>query len=125
MFFQPDLIWLALALTICATQRTTISLMVTDLEGTGDERARYMLLNIAPRHIVPHKHLLVSLHDVLKGSEEVLLEPEVSQLSFLQKLHGQLTQGVCHKEGHLLAGQAADLHTTPPVLQQHLTHSEH
>ncbi len=33
-------------------------------------------------------YLLISLHDVLKWSEEVLLKPKVCQFSFLQELHG-------------------------------------
>ncbi len=34
----------------------------------------------------------VLLHDVLKRPEEVFLEAEVGELSFLQELHGKLPQ---------------------------------
>lgn len=37
-------------------------------------------------------YLPVLLHDVLKWPEEVLLEAEIGQLSFLQELHGELSQ---------------------------------
>ena len=32
-------------------------------------------------------HSLISLHDVLKRSQEIFLESEVCQLPFLEKLH--------------------------------------
>ena len=38
MFFQPDMTLEALVLTIWATQRTTMSRMVTDLKGEGRGR---------------------------------------------------------------------------------------
>lgn len=58
--------------------------------------------------ISAYKHILLclvnslaSLHDVLKWSEELLLKLKVSQLSLLQELHGELTEGVCYKERHI------------------------
>ena len=57
MFFQPDMMLEALVLTIWATQRTTMSRIVTDLErgereggreGGGGERERGHLLRMAP-----------------------------------------------------------------------------
>jgi len=51
----------------------------------------------------------VLLHDVLKGPEEVLLEAEVGQLSFLQELHGELPQRVHGEDGDVLVGVAAHL----------------
>lgn len=57
----------------------------------------------------PGPSLPVLLHDVFKWPEEVLLEAEVSQLSFLQELHGQLPQRVHRKDGHVLVGVAAHL----------------
>lgn len=51
----------------------------------------------------------VLLYDVLKRPQEVLLEAEVGQLSFLQELHGQLPQRVHGEYGHVLVGVAAHL----------------
>lgn len=53
--------------------------------------------------------LPVLLHDVLKRPEEVLLEAEVGQLSFLQELHGELPQRVHSKDGYILIRVTAHL----------------
>ena len=53
--------------------------------------------------------LLVSLHDVLKWSQEFLLEFEVWQLALLQKFHRQLTQRVDGKECYILIGITSNL----------------
>lgn len=55
--------------------------------------------------------LPVLLHDVLKRPKEVFLETEIRQLSFLQELHGELPQWVHCKDGYILIGVTAHLHT--------------
>lgn len=54
--------------------------------------------------------LPVLFHDVLKRSQKVFLEPEVGQLPFLQKLHGQLPQRVHCENCHIFIGITANLH---------------
>lgn len=51
----------------------------------------------------------VPLHDVLKRTQEILLESEVGELSFLDKLHGELTQRIHSKEGDVFVRVAAHL----------------
>lgn len=53
--------------------------------------------------------LPVLLNNVLKRPEEVFLEAEVGQLSFLQELHGELPQGVHSKDRYIFIGIAAHL----------------
>lgn len=53
--------------------------------------------------------LPVLFHDVLKRPQKVFLEPEVGQLPFLQKLHGQLPEGVHGENRHVFVGITADL----------------
>lgn len=79
--------------TIWATQRITMSLIVGDLP---DGEAGYDQ-DVCPGRFWSGDGFYqgappVLFHDVLKGPEEVLLEAEVSQLSFLQELHGELPQ---------------------------------
>ncbi len=50
----------------------------------------------------------VLLHDGFKGPQEILLKAEIGQLALLQKLHGQLTQGIDGKEGNLLVRVTAN-----------------
>lgn len=54
-------------------------------------------------------YLPVLLHDVLKGPQEVFLEAEISQLSFLKELHGKLPQRVHGENGHILIRVTAHL----------------
>lgn len=60
--------------------------------------------------------LPVLLHDVLKGPEEVFLEAEVGQLSFLQELHGELPQWVHSKDGYILIRVTAHLEGDATVI---------
>lgn len=52
----------------------------------------------------------VLLHDVLKRPEEVFLEAEIGKFSFLQELHGELSQRVNSENGYVLIGVTAHLH---------------
>lgn len=70
-------------------------------------------MSVSQDPIPPYYSVLpVLLHDVLKRPEEVLLEAEVGQLSFLQELHGELPQGVHGKDGYILVGVTAHLEDT-------------
>ena len=51
----------------------------------------------------------IALHDVLKRSQKVLLKAEICKFAFLDKLHGELTQAIDGKEGHILIGACAHL----------------
>lgn len=46
---------------------------------------------------------------MLKRPEEVFLEAEIGQLSFLQELHGELPQRVHSKDGYILIGVTTHL----------------
>ena len=93
--------------TICCSKvknRKNVLPTRLDLTGFGCDH-----LSHTPHHHIPdshtpasanqgqlqlrtqHSHLLISFHDVLKRSKEILLKSKISQFSFLQKLHGQLT----------------------------------
>lgn len=53
--------------------------------------------------------LLAPLHDVLKRSQELFLKLKVSQLSFLQEFHGELSKRVRYKERHIFRRKTTDL----------------
>lgn len=61
------------------------------------------------RPLLRFRTLPVLFNNVLERPEEVFLEAEVGQLSFLQELHGELPQGIHSKDRHIFIGIAAHL----------------
>jgi hypothetical protein len=74
-----------------------------DGEDVGPARLNVVCLAVhnvgnTAHHHVSHRAALVVLHDMLEGTEEVLLEVKVSELALLDELGGELTQRVHGKE---------------------------
>ena len=87
MFFHPDRMLDACELTICATQRTTMSLeekggMKEGQNGGKDFIALLvasLIASLVAAVIVPDGGGLVLLHDHFKRSQKILLEPAVQK----------------------------------------------
>merc|ERR1711952_457061 len=82
-------------------------------EDVGPARLDVVPLHVdhvghAAHHHVPHRAALVVLHDVLEGAEEIFLEMKVGQLSLLDELLCQLSEGIYGEEGDILGLAAAD-----------------
>ncbi len=82
----------------------------THRQTKGIERAGLVWGWVRDRRQVDLWDSLVSFHYPLKRAQEILLEPKVRQLSFLEKLHRQLSERVNDKEGNLFVWQAAHLY---------------